>query len=143
MSRWGWRTIALVALLWQTPLQASTITISGDNQSQDIVVTIGNATVDAVLMELRTKYGFEIDGLQNANKGDPISATMNGNLRSILERLLRNWNYMIVRSETAEDRVEKVLIIDSAYGSLPSKAGQTRTARTPSSAAMQAHSGQE
>lgn len=139
------RLSAIVAavLLWQTPLHAANIKIDGDDPRRSITVTIENATVDLVLEDLRTKYGFEVGGLKNANKGEPISATMSGDLRSVLERLLRNWNYMIVRSPNKTGVIDKVVIIDAIYGAQPSKAGQRAGGEAPADKMMQALSGQE
>jgi len=142
MSRAGWSAFVAAFLLWQTPLYAATITIDGDDPRRSITVTIENATVDLVLEDLRTKYGFEVGGLQNVNKGDPISATMSGDLRSVLERLLRNWNYVIVRSPKTDGGIEKVVIIDANFGTHPSKAGQRAGGENPDKL-MQALSGQE
>ena len=67
---------------------------------------------------------FEVGGLQFVSKSEPISATMSGDLRTVLQRLLRNWNYMIVRSPKGDGSIERVVIIDANYGSSPAKAGQ-------------------
>jgi hypothetical protein len=126
MSRLGWTVLVTAYLFSQTPLLAASIAVSGDNPRRNITVIIENATVDLVLKDLRERYGFEVRGLENANKGDSISATMTGSLQIVLERLLRNWNYIIARSPDNECGIKKVTILDSSYGAAAQKGGQTR-----------------
>ncbi len=143
MSRAGWSAFVAAFLLWQAPLHAASITIDGDDPRRSITVAIENATVEAVLEDLRSKYGFEVGGLQNVDKSEPISATMSGDLRSVLERLLRNWNYLIVRSQSDDAEIEKVVIINSSYGAPPSTAAQPRANGEAPDAQMQAYSGRD
>jgi hypothetical protein len=124
MSCARWSSFVAAYLLWQTPLHAASVTIDGDDPRGSIKVTIENATVDLVLADLQKKYSFDVGGLQYANKSEPISATMSGDLRTVLERLLRNWNYMVVRSPKGDGSIERVTIIDDKFGTLPSKGGQ-------------------
>lgn len=133
--------LTLIALFfaWQTPALATNVTVSGGSPRSDITVTIEDATVDLVLEDLRRKYGFEVGGLENARDGDALSATMSGSLQSILERLLRNWNHLIVRSPDNESGIAKVMILDSVYGSTQSTTEQ-KGAGTPSKL-LQAYSG--
>lgn len=72
-----------------------------------------------VLEDLRKRYGFEVSGLKNAARGAPLTATMTGSLQNVLERLLRNWNHMIVRSPDNESGIAKVMILDARYGAAP------------------------
>lgn len=141
MSRVG--SVAFVAafLLWQTPLHAASIVIDGDDPRRSITVTIDSATVDLVLKDLQAKYGFDVGGLQNANKGEPISATISGDLHGVLARLLRNWNYLIVRSPKSGSQIAKVVIIDGNYGANPAKGAQRAGGEEPPDKMMQALSG--
>jgi hypothetical protein len=119
MSRVVWTALVISCLFLQTPVLAASITVNGDSPLRSITVTIENATVDLVLEDLSKKYGFQVGGLQNVNKGDPLSATMTGSLQSVLGRLLRNWNHMIVQSSDNDRGIVKVMILDSAYGAPP------------------------
>jgi hypothetical protein len=74
-----------------------------------------------VLEELRKRYGFEVSGLENAKQGEGLSATMSGSLQSVIERLLRNWNHMIVRSADNNSGITKVMILNATYGAAPHK----------------------
>jgi hypothetical protein len=141
MSRLGWAVLIIGCLFSGTPLRAAGVTVSGDSP-RDITVAIDNTTVDLVVEDLCKRYGFEVGGLQYANKGDPLTATMSGSLQSILERLLRNWNYMIVRSSDNESGIVKVLILDAAYGASPTKVGQA-TAGADANKVLQALTGQD
>ena len=76
-----------------TPLRAEGVTIKGEHPAQKIDMNIDSAPLSEVLKALHEKYGIEIAG--DADADDPISMTISGNLPSILERLLRNRNYML------------------------------------------------
>jgi hypothetical protein len=140
MSHARWATLVAAVLLWQTPLRAESITIEGEDPRRGITVTIDNATVDLVIKDLQAKYGFEVGGLQNVNKGDPISTAISGDLRNVLERLLRNWNYLIVRSPKSDGGIAKVVIIDASYGTNAPKVDQSAGGQSPDKV-MQARSG--
>jgi hypothetical protein len=106
-------------LMSPAALQAAAVTVTGDTPRQNITVTIEDATVDAVLDDLRKHYGFEVLGLENAARGDTLSTTMSGSLQSVIERLLRNWNHMIVRSSDNKSGIAKVMILNATYGAAP------------------------
>lgn len=124
MLRVGWLAIALLLLLPQTESQAATVKVTGADPRESITITVDDATVDVVLEDLRKRYGFEVRGLENARKGEPQTMTMSGSLQSIIERLLRNWNHMIVRSPDNESGIAKVTILNATYGAAPVGAGR-------------------
>jgi hypothetical protein len=132
MSRLVWAAFVIICVLSQATLHAATITVTGDKPRQSITVTIEDATLDFVLEHLRKHYGFEVAGLQKANQGEILSATMSGTLQSILERLLRNWNHMIVRSRDNESGIAKVMILNSVYGAAPSQVSPGKARRSRS-----------
>ncbi len=138
MSRLGRTAFALAFLLAPTALQAATITVTGDTPRQSITVAIEDATVDAVLKDLHKRYGFEVSGLDNAASGGALSITMTGNLQSVLERLLRNWNHMIVRSPDNASGIAKVMILNEKYGSAPARPGNGRASGRTSNQFRQA-----
>ncbi len=107
---------AFVCLLGFSALHAEGVTIDGDHPAQSININIDKASIGAVLQALHDRYGIEVSGTDGDISNDPISVTFTGNLPSILERLLRNQNYMIVRSRKNITGVEKVLI---SAGSAP------------------------
>ena len=128
--RW---TVCVLGCLFATPaLHAETIKIDGDNPRNRITVTIENAKVDQVLKDFGKTFGFEIKGLKNARQSDACSVTMSGSLEDILGRLLRNWNHMIVRLPDNKSGIEKVMILDSTYGSSPPEIRRRRRHRKPS-----------
>jgi hypothetical protein len=122
-------------------LQAAAVTVKGDAPRQNITLTIEDAKVDAVLEDLRKRYGFEVSGLENANGGEAQSATMSGSLQSVIERLLRNWNHMIVRSPDNESGIAKVMILNKTYGAAPQRPGQGRASGEGDDKLMQALTG--
>ena len=89
---------------------AEGVTIESDDPAQSIKVEVDNATIRDVLQALHDTYGIGLAGDDEAGTDDPITLTLEGSLPAILERLLRNQNYMIVRSEKNVTGVEKILI---------------------------------
>jgi hypothetical protein len=126
MLRLGTTAFFVACLLSSGPLEAATVKVTGDTPRQDITVSIEDAKVDAVLEDLRKRYGFEVAGLENATHGDALSATMSGSLQNVIERLLRNWNYVIVRSPDNESGIAKVMILNATYGAVPQRPAVVR-----------------
>ncbi len=141
MTRLGCTAFVIGCLMLPMPLQAAAITVSGDSPAQSITVTIKDATVDAVLEDLRKRYGFEVLGLKNAKRGEALSATMTGSLQSVIERLLRNWNHMIVRSTDNPSGIAKVMILDAKYGAAPSHSSRGHASGVSNDRLMQALTG--
>ena len=131
-------------LLPAVPLLAASMTIDGDSPRESVTLTVEDAPVDMVLESLRTKYGFEIGGLENANQaGDTLSITLSGSLYNIIERLLRNRNHVIVRSPDNVSGIEKVMILDAAYGAGPPKASARGTGGNVPGKQLQAYSSEK
>jgi hypothetical protein len=130
-----------LCLLPAGPLRAASMTIDGDSPRESVTLTVEDAPVDMVLESLRTKYGFEIGGLENANQGgDALSITLSGSLYNIIERLLRNRNHVIVRSPDNVSGIEKVMILDASYGAGPPKASARGTGSNVPGKMLQANS---
>jgi hypothetical protein len=106
-------------MLAPATLQAAGLRVEGDNPRRGITVTIEDATISSVLDDLGKKYGFEIDGLDQATSLDLLSMTLSGTLQGILERLLRNRNHVIVASPDNPGGIAKVMILNSSYGTGP------------------------
>ena len=107
-------------LLLSQPVRAAAITVEGDAPLKSITITIEGATLNNVVGELSQKYGFEVQGLDDMNSTDTLSATLSGSLRSVLEGLLRNCNYMLVRSADNKSGIEKVIITNCTQTAAPS-----------------------
>jgi hypothetical protein len=142
MSRLARAVLIFGCLLSPAALRAEPVAVTGDAPRQGITVTIENATIDVVLEDLHQRYGFEVSGLENAKQGEPLSATLSGSLQSVLERLLRNWNHMIVRSADNESGIAKVMILNSTYGAAPQRPGQGTASGATNQELMQALSGE-
>ena len=114
---------AFVCLIGPSMLHAEGVTIDGENPAKNLNINIDKVSIGAVLQALHDKYGIEVSGISDEISNDPISVTLSGSLPVILERLLRNQNYMIVRSRKNITGVEKILISattpDSASKSAP------------------------
>ena len=106
-------------LVLSQPVCAAAITVEGDAPLMSITVTIEGATLNNVVRELSQKYSFEVQGLDDMNSTETLSATMSGSLRGILEGLLQNCNYMLIRSEGNKSGVEKLIIVNCTHGSAP------------------------
>ena len=120
-GRLGWAALALSSLLSQGTAHAANVAITGTVPRQNITVTIEDATVDFVLKELRKRFGFELADLPPNIPMEAQTVTLSGNLQVVLERLLRNWNHVIVRSPDNESGIAKVMILNAAYGAGPSR----------------------
>ena len=118
-SRWIWRLLAGLCVVLPTALHAASVTVSGNDPRKDITVAIDQASVDFVLDDLHKKYGFEVTGPKIEGESELQTVTMSGSLQSILERLLRNWNHLIVRSPDNASGIAKVMILNSVYGATP------------------------
>jgi hypothetical protein len=141
--RVGWAALALGCLLAQSAAQAANVTITEGDPRQNITVTIEDATVDFVLDNLHKRFGFELAGLPpNIAGGEAQTVTMSGNLHVILERLLRNWNHMIVRSPDNQSGIAKVMILNATYGAGPSRPGQVGANGEGSDKLLQALTGE-
>jgi hypothetical protein len=120
-----WAVLTLSFALSQHAAQAANVAITDGDPRQTITVTIEGATVDLVLDSLHKKFGFELAGLPpNFAGGEAQTVTLSGNLHVILERLLRNWNHMIVRSPDNQSGIAKVMILNATYGAGPARPGQ-------------------
>jgi hypothetical protein len=108
-------SFVLVCLLGQAPLHAEGITIEGRQPSLKIDMKIDDEPIGTVLQTLHEKYGIEISGADKLEGNDPISLNLSGNLPAILERLLRNQNYMIVRSPKNQTGVAKIMIAGASH----------------------------
>ncbi len=127
MLRLGFTAFVVGCLMSPAALQAAAVTITGDTPRQTITVTIEDAKVDAVLEDLCKRYGFEVSGLEKATRGEALSTTMSGSLQNVIERLLRNWNHMIVRSPDNKSGIAKVMILNATYGAAPQRSPGART----------------
>ncbi|MBY0562359.1 hypothetical protein [Hyphomicrobium sp.] len=133
--------VACVFPLCAQPLQAAGLTVAGDSPRDNVTLTIEDMAMGAILQNLGAKYGFKILGVEKVDEGgDTLSATLSGNLNSILERLLRNRNHVIVRSADTVSGIEKVIVIDAVYGARQAKAAVNGAAGHAPEAPSQAYS---
>ena len=106
-------------LLLSQPVHAAAITVEGDAPLESITITIEGATLNNVVGELSQKYGFEVQGLDDMTSTDTLSASLSGSLRSVLESLLRNCNYMLVSSAENKSGIERVVITNCTQTAAP------------------------
>ncbi|MGI9381526.1 MAG: hypothetical protein ACR2PO_00100 [Methyloligellaceae bacterium] len=108
-----------VLLSGHTASLAAGVSIKGDNASDQLTIRIENAKVEDVLGKLAQTFGFEFDRAAGSNSSASWSATLTGDLESILDRLLRNRNHSIVRSPGAPGTIRRIVLIDAYTGSKP------------------------
>lgn len=105
--------LASLLLFPQSGLRAEGVTIEGNNPRQSIKLTIDASTMADALQAIHEKFGIEITGSDSISDDDPITTTYSGSLASIVNRLLRNQNFVIVRSSKASADIEKIQISGS------------------------------
>ena len=121
ISRRGWLAAGLVLFTLAPPAHAATVDIKGDEARKAVTVVAEESTVGQILQDLAGKYGFKIKGIKHAGAAETVSAKMTGSLSVVVGRLLRNWNYLIVRSPDNASGIESIMILDAKYGAAPSK----------------------
>lgn len=133
--RLPWLTIA--CFLVPATVAAAGVDISGEDPKQAITVTIDQVAIDVVLENLRKHYGFEVSGVGNAMgvQAEPVTATLSGSLHNVIQRLLRNWNHMIVRSPDNKSGISKVMILNGNHGAPTGRA----IAKDPKGKSSDAH----
>lgn len=103
-------------LLLSHAVCAAAIKVEGDAPLKGIAVTIENATLNNVVLDLSRKYGFEVKGSEKLDNAEHFSAHLSGTLRSVLEQLLQYCNhcsYMILPGQKKEIGIEKLIILKS------------------------------
>ncbi len=108
------------AFLISQNIYANQVTIAESKTKQSITIEIKDATLSDVLAEIGKNFNFHIKGLEKNIVSDRFSATYQGTLQTILDRLLRNRNYMIVHREDKKQKIDKLVILDTKVGSQPS-----------------------
>ena len=105
-------SFVLVLLLGVATSMAAEVWIEGDQPSERLTIQIKDASVDDVLVELATKFGFEVvNGEQSASEST-WSTTMTGDLETIIARLLRNRNHSIVRAPGTSGRIRRIIFLN-------------------------------
>jgi hypothetical protein len=124
-------SLFLVCFLGPAPLHAEGVTVEGDHPAIKIDIKVDDEPIATVLETLHKKYGIEISGADKLEADDPISMTLSGNLPAILERLLRNQNYMIVRSWKNPTGVVKIMISRASHHDASEKPAPPPPANNP------------
>jgi hypothetical protein len=87
----------LFALSITTPLFAGSISVKMDKLNDSLMIDAENASIDDVLNEIRSANGFEVT---RNGRGEPsvVSGQYEGPIESVVLRILRRENHMIVFS---------------------------------------------
>jgi len=134
ISRHSRLAAGLVLLALAPPAHAATVDTKDDEARKTITVVAEESTVRQILLHLAGKYGFKIEGIQHAGAAETVSAKMTGSLSDVVARLLRNCNYLIVRSPDDAGGIESVMILDAKYGVAPSAYAPADQGKDPTSA---------
>jgi hypothetical protein len=110
-----------------------------DGNGSSVVLTAADCTLDQIISELRQKYNFEVVGLENVKSSEVFSLTVSDTLQNVLERLLRNWNHVIVNSADDNSRIAKVMIINSNFGSAEPQQAKAVTEPVPAANPLSGH----
>lgn len=82
-----------------------------------VKISTQQATFDEILDTLSEKYNFKIERNEATTAGGPvITAKFEGQLDSVLKRLLRNHNYLIVRRQDDPSQIQKIVILSNRVG---------------------------
>ena len=114
-------SFVLLCFLGSTPSLGEGMALEGGNPGQNINLNVENAPIASVLQTLHAKYGIEITGADKLEADDPVTMTISGTLPAILERLLGNRNYMLVRSLSNITGISKILIAGASRGDTAAK----------------------
>lgn len=119
------RILAFVLFICTPVLSASAIRsetvqvrIVGDSPSGRLMVYVENANLGDILTQLALKFNFEFKDTKKISSDPRWSTTLGaGNLETLLQRLLRNRNHSITRSDGASGAISRVLLIETHSGS--------------------------
>jgi len=98
---------------------AEAVEVTGTEPQREIVLNVDGAQIGEILGRLAEQYGFQVKGSEKMAGAPPMSMNVKGSLEVVLNRLLRNRNYLIVRSADNASGIEKVVILDGSYGAAP------------------------
>ncbi len=94
------------------------VLIEGDDQSE-IEIIIEQEPLAVTIETLAAKFDIVIEGIVHTAKAEPVTASIQGSVKDVLARLLKNWNHAIVLDADDPTRVEKIIILNDAQGSRP------------------------
>jgi hypothetical protein len=92
-----------------------------------VIVDVNNASSDEVLQALASQFQFEVERSSQLDGAIRFSGRLQGSLQLILERILRNEGYTIVRASGAESTISRVVILDPKRGTGASGIGKAGT----------------
>lgn len=108
------------------------VDISTADDAKTVNVVVEQASFDDILNKLGEHFHFGVERAVDAKASTAsVSLTLSGTLDSVLKRLLRNRNYMIVRRPDNVEEIEKVVILTATEGALPSAPAPAAAASTP------------
>lgn len=99
------------------------IDISKADDAATINLVANHASFDEILDKLGEHFAFNVERASDAKSNTTaVNVTLSGTLDSVLKRLLRNRNYLIVRRPDNIDAIEKIVLLTATEGAPPSSA---------------------
>jgi len=114
-----------------TTLRAESVTIEGSSPSESVQFIMTASTTADALQAIHEKYGVEVTGSDNISGNDPTSTTYTGSITSIVGRLLRNQNFVIVRGNKNVTGIDRIQISGSTHAADPKNAPNNPPPQTP------------
>ena len=91
---------------------AANVQISNLGKGQ-ISVDVVDASLDEVLNQIGSLYGFKVERIGNAAPSDTMSGRFDGTLAGVVARVLQSENHSIVTSSTAPSGIVRVSLYSS------------------------------
>lgn len=79
-------------------------------------IAISRTETTQALKKLSRLHGFDVAGLSKIGGRELTTVPLAGRLDDILERLLRNFNYLIVRTAAGGGEIRRIIILNSSGG---------------------------
>lgn len=107
-------SLFLIFVLGRPTLAAEAIAIKARTDNGRLTVTVKDARLDQVLVHLGQRFGFKIERRGKQRPKDKITTIYQGSLDSVVNRLMRHTNHLIVRAPGDNARIVKLVLFPPA-----------------------------
>lgn len=101
---------------WSSTSHAGTINVDGSEFGRTVRVVAADASISSVLQDLSEKFGFSVEGLEHADAKSAITGKLEGSLESVLKRVLRNQNFIVVHAHGKAGGITRVRLLSTNTG---------------------------
>ncbi len=116
MSKTLYVLAALILFISNSTAICQTVKFSGASPKTNITITVEDSSISDILLAIGNEYQFDIDGAEQLNSNRKFSITFTGSLETILLRLLRNNNHLIVSSASNIAGIKRIVILKERTG---------------------------